>query len=144
MVGHGVRHERDGRTPARRPRLVGPWPPSRRFVLTSAAALGVALVPLLFVVLSSGGSPSQNTAGSVTTPSSVPQVTVTATVSATPSPGPAAVRDQRVPSPTRSPSPSRSASATPSPTPAPAHPPGSDYAQVVNLASARAWTSGTV
>jgi hypothetical protein len=118
------------------PASSGPWPPSRRFVLTSAAALGVALVPLLFVVLSSGGSPSQNTAGSVTTPSSVPQVTVTATVSATPSPpAPLPSATSKSPSPTRSPSPSRPASPTPSPTPTPAYPPGSDYAQVVNIAS---------
>lgn len=114
----------------------GPWPPSRRFVLTSAAALGVALVPLLFVVLSSGGTPSQNTAGSVTTPSSAPQVTVTATVSATPSPpAPLPSATSKSPSPKPSSSPSKSASPTPSPTPSPTYPPSGSYAQVVNIAS---------
>ncbi|MFD7479392.1 RICIN domain-containing protein [Streptomyces sp. NPDC059837] len=117
----------------------GPWPPSRRLVVTSAAALGVALVPLLFVVLSSGRSPSQDTAGSVTTPSVVPRVTVTATVSATPSPpAPRPSATSESPSsnsPKPSPSPSRSASPRPSPTPTPTYPPGGSYAQVVNIAS---------
>ncbi|MCX5090716.1 RICIN domain-containing protein [Streptomyces sp. NBC_00365] len=121
------------------PASSGPWPPSRRLVVTSAAALGVALVPLLFVVLSSGRSPSQDTAGSVTTPSVVPRVTVTATVSATPSPpAPRPSATSESPSsnsPKPSPSPSRSASPRPSPTPTPAYPPGGSYAQVVNIAS---------
>jgi hypothetical protein len=121
------------------PASSGPWPPSRRLVVTSAAALGVALVPLLFVVLSSGRSPSQDTAGSVTTPSVVPRVTVTATVSATPSPpAPRPSATSESPSsnsPKPSPSPSRSASPRPSPTPTPTYPPGGSYAQVVNIAS---------
>jgi hypothetical protein len=118
------------------PASSGPWPPSRRLVVTSAAALGVALVPLLFVVLSSGRSPSQDTAGAVTTPSSVPRVTVTATVSATPSPpAPLPSATSESPSPKPSPSPSRPASPKPSPTPTPTYPPGGSYAQVVNIAS---------
>ncbi|MFE2136998.1 ricin-type beta-trefoil lectin domain protein [Streptomyces sp. NPDC059466] len=65
----------------------GPWPPSRRMVLASAA-LGVALAPLLLLLLSSGGSPAQDAAGTVGTPANPPSVTVTATVPATPSSSP--------------------------------------------------------
>jgi hypothetical protein len=116
-----------------------PWPPSRRFVLTSAAALGVALAPVLFLLLSSGGTPSTDAAGSVSTPSGPPPVTVTATVPVTPSaptpsasPSPSATSAS--PSPAHSSAPPRSPSPKPSPTVA-FRPPGSAYAQVVNVAS---------
>ncbi|WP_405916910.1 ricin-type beta-trefoil lectin domain protein [Streptomyces sp. NBC_00728] len=120
-------------------RASGPaWPPSRRFVLTSAAALGVALAPVLFLLLSSGGPPATDTAGSVSTPSEPPPVTVTATVPVDP--------PARTPSPsgsppaTSSPSPGRRSAPPESPSPKPAptvafRPPGSGYAQVVNVAS---------
>ncbi|MFF3613422.1 ricin-type beta-trefoil lectin domain protein [Streptomyces sp. NPDC002580] len=114
------------------------WPPSRRFVLTSAAALGVALAPVLFILLSSTGTPATDTAGSVTTPSGAPPVTVTATVPVTPSAG----ATSRAPSSSASASPSASRRSTPprSPHPKPTptvafRPPGGAYAQVVNLAS---------
>jgi hypothetical protein len=116
-----------------------PWPPSRRFVLTSAAALGVALAPVLFLLLSSGGTPSTDAAGSVSTPSGPPPVTVTATVPVTPSaptpsasPSPSATSAS--PSPAHSSAPPRSPSPKPSPTVA-FRPPGGAYAQVVNVAS---------
>ncbi|MFD8736880.1 ricin-type beta-trefoil lectin domain protein [Streptomyces sp. NPDC059618] len=117
-----------------------PWPPSRRVVLTSAAALGVALAPVLFLLLSPGGTPSTGAAGSVGTPAP-PAVTVTATVPVTPSasaPSPSASPSPSAasasPSPSRTPAPPGS----PSPDPAPAvvfRPPGGAYAQVVNVAS---------
>ncbi|MET9407118.1 ricin-type beta-trefoil lectin domain protein [Streptomyces sp. NPDC002935] len=114
-----------------------PWPPSRRFVLTSAAALGVALAPILFFLLSSGGSPSTDTAGSVSTPSNQPPVTVTATIPVTPSaaaPSPTPSATSASPSPTHRSAPPRSPSPKPTPT-VTFRPPGSDYAQVVNVAS---------
>ncbi|MCX4990452.1 MULTISPECIES: RICIN domain-containing protein [unclassified Streptomyces] len=115
-----------------------PWPPSRRFVLTSAAALGVALAPVLFFLLSTTGTPSTDTAGSVSTPSGRPPVTVTATVPVTPSaaaPSPSATSAS--PSPThRSKSPKPPKPSSPKPTPTVTfRPPGSGYAQVVNVAS---------
>jgi hypothetical protein len=117
-----------------------PRPPSRRFVLTSAAALGVALAPVLFILLSSTGAPATDTAGSVSTPSGAPEVTVTATVPVTPSagatsraPSPSATPSAS-PSPTRRPTPPKSPHPKPDPTVA-FRPPGSGYAQVVNLAS---------
>ncbi|MFF3412175.1 ricin-type beta-trefoil lectin domain protein [Streptomyces sp. NPDC002742] len=116
-----------------------PWPPSRRFVLTSAAALGVALAPVLFLMLSTGGTPSADAAGSVSTPSGPPPVTVTATVPVTPSaptpsasPSPSATSAS--PSPAHSSAPPKSPSPKPTPTVA-FRPPGSAYAQVVNVAS---------
>ncbi|MFD8425051.1 ricin-type beta-trefoil lectin domain protein [Streptomyces sp. NPDC059668] len=119
----------------------GPWPPSRRMVLASAA-LGVALAPLLLLLLSSGGSPAQDAAGTVGTPANPPSVTVTATVPATPSSSPSpsgasasATGASASASPTASASPSRSTRPEPSPTPTPAAPPGAAYAQVVNAAS---------
>ncbi|MEV7991792.1 RICIN domain-containing protein [Streptomyces sp. NPDC086077] len=114
------------------------WPPSRRVALTSAG-LGVALAPLLFLLLSPGDSPTGNASNriGVTPP---PAVTVTATVPAPPaSPSASASKPAKPPSPTASPSPSRTThppkpSTTPPPPP-PAYPPGSAYAQVVNVAS---------
>ncbi|AVH58307.1 MULTISPECIES: RICIN domain-containing protein [Streptomyces] len=118
----------------------GTWPPSRRFVLASAA-LGVALAPLLLIMLFSGDSPSQDAAGSVSTPAIPPSVTVTATatVSSTPSASPSSSKS---PSPTKSYSPPPSKPAPPKPTPTrsptyPVYPPGAAYAQVVNVASGR-------
>ncbi|MFG2635105.1 ricin-type beta-trefoil lectin domain protein [Streptomyces sp. NPDC048362] len=109
-------------------------PPSRRLLLASAA-FGVALVPLVILMLPSGGSADHRSAGAVGTPTTAPPVTVTATVSATPSPS----RTSRSPSPTRSPSPrTRPPSHSPRPSPSPtAHAPNGTYAQVVNVASGR-------
>ncbi|MFF2367671.1 ricin-type beta-trefoil lectin domain protein [Streptomyces sp. NPDC058122] len=117
-----------------------PWPPSRRFVLTSAAALGVALAPVLFLLLSPGEAPSTGAAGSVGTPSGPPPVTVTATVPVTPSAPTPSVSASPSPSATSaSPSPSRtSAPRSPSPRPTPTvvlRPPGGAATQVVNVAS---------
>ncbi|MGP4050338.1 ricin-type beta-trefoil lectin domain protein [Streptomyces sp. 2A115] len=110
------------------------WPPSRRFVLASAA-LGVALAPLLLFLLSSGGSQPQRAGDAVTAPANPPpQVTATATVSVTPSPPPSkSLTPTKSSSPSKKPTPSKSSS----PTPAPAPPPNGGYAQVVNLASGR-------
>ncbi|MFD0309541.1 ricin-type beta-trefoil lectin domain protein [Streptomyces sp. NPDC127119] len=102
----------------------GPWPPSRRFVLTSAA-LGVALAPLLLFLV-----PPQE-AGDTSTPPR-PPVTVTATVPTSPLPSPTGTPSS--PQPTYSPSPSASPTKS---QPPPAHPPGGAYTQVVNLASGR-------
>ncbi|PWI15905.1 ricin-type beta-trefoil lectin domain protein [Streptomyces sp. Act143] len=109
------------------------WPRHRRVVLTSVA-LGVAVTPLVLLLMAQSSSPRgpQDTAR---TPAPVvpPPVTVTATatVSAAPTPSPTS----RPPSP--SPSPSRTARPTPSPSPSPVRPPGATYAQVVNVASGR-------
>ncbi|WUC51726.1 RICIN domain-containing protein [Streptomyces sp. NBC_00554] len=131
VMGHG------GETvPARSP-ASSSWPPSRRFVLASAA-LGVAVAPLLLFLLTSGGSEPGQAASAVSTPAAPPPVTVTATVSVTPSPSVS-------PSPSLSPSPSRTTkspsprptstpSKTPKPSPTP-HPPNGTYAQVVNAGS---------
>ncbi|MFI5689260.1 ricin-type beta-trefoil lectin domain protein [Streptomyces sp. NPDC051636] len=114
--------------------------PSRRFLLASAA-LGVALVPLLFLLRPTDDSPDPDPANAVGTPTSAPQVTVTATatatatVSATPSPSPSATSQS--PTPTRTPSPAkRPADPIRRPTPT-AHAPDGTYAQVVNTASGR-------
>jgi hypothetical protein len=115
----------------------GNRPPSRRFVLASAA-LGVALAPLLLLLPS--GSPSPDAAGSVSTPAGPPSVTVTATVSATPpapSPTATSISASPSPSPTRSTAPSKSPSPKPTRTPSPTYPPNGTYAQVVNVASGR-------
>ncbi|MFD6751214.1 RICIN domain-containing protein, partial [Streptomyces anthocyanicus] len=115
-----------------------PWPPSRRFVLSSAAALGVALAPVLFFLLSTTATPSADTAGSVSTPSGRPPVTVTATVPVTPSPtAPSPSATSASPSPAhRSKSPKQPKPPSPKPTPTVTfRPPGSGYAQVVNVAS---------
>ncbi|SDM83237.1 Ricin-type beta-trefoil lectin domain-containing protein [Streptomyces sp. cf386] len=115
----------------------GGWPPDRRRVVLVSAALGVALLPLvLFLVAQGGSSSSQDPVGSVGTPVSVPPVTVTATVSATPttsSPSPSPSRSSKSPSPTKSPTPTKTT--RPKPSPSPTHPPGSAYAQVVNVSS---------
>ena len=111
------------------------WPPSRRLVLASAA-LGVALVPLLLYLLTSGGSEPRQVASPVNAPVVLPAVTVTATVSVTPSPTPTPTPTPtpKSPSPTPSKKPSPSPSKKPKPAPTP-HPPNGTYAQVVNVAS---------
>ncbi|MGW5973908.1 ricin-type beta-trefoil lectin domain protein [Streptomyces sp. NPDC055186] len=119
---------------------VGPWPPSRRLVLASAA-LGVAVVPLLFLLWSPGGTPVERAPEPGPTLAVPPPVTVTAT----PSPPPTASATRSpAPSPSRTgtPVPSDTPHPTPSPTPPPTPssppaypPPGGGYAQVVNLAS---------
>ncbi|MEU7056957.1 RICIN domain-containing protein [Streptomyces sp. NPDC046197] len=116
------------------------WPPPRRYLLASVA-LGVALAPVLLLLLTSKGGPQgQRSAGSaIRTPAS-PRVTVTATVSATPpSPSPSATSRPPSPTPTPTPRPSRTAPPKPAPVPAPSptRPPGGAFAQVVNVASGR-------
>ncbi|MFF8533192.1 ricin-type beta-trefoil lectin domain protein [Streptomyces sp. NPDC015532] len=97
----------------------------------------MALAPVLFLLLSPGGTPSTDAAGSVATPSGPPAVTVTATVPVTPSaptasPSPSATSAS--PSPSRTPAPPGSPRPKPTPTAA-FRPPGGAYAQVVNVAS---------
>ncbi|MEU8575952.1 RICIN domain-containing protein [Streptomyces asoensis] len=109
--------------------------PAGRAVLASAA-LGIAVVPLLILLVAQGGSPNEDAAGNVTTgpPAAPPPVTVTATVSAPPVSSPAAPS----PSPTSSPSPSRTSAPPkprPTPTASPTRAPGAAFAQVVNVAS---------
>ncbi|MFJ6086063.1 ricin-type beta-trefoil lectin domain protein [Streptomyces sp. NPDC092369] len=130
-----------GSEPPQRPKsLAKPssWPPSKRLVLTSAA-LGVALAPLLVLLLTQGGTAPSSTSGRAAgaggTPSSAPQVTVTATVSATPSPSATSGKPSNSPSPTPSSTPTKSKS--PSPATPPAHAPNGTYAQVVNVSSGR-------
>ncbi|MFJ5301308.1 RICIN domain-containing protein [Streptomyces sp. NPDC088350] len=108
------------------------WSPSRRLVLASAA-LGVALVPLLFFLLRPGGPTAHpgSAAGAGAIPSSPSEVTVTATVPVTPS-----VSPSKSPSPARSSKPTHSATPTPSPTPT-THAPDGTYAQVVNVSTGR-------
>ncbi|MEU6670179.1 RICIN domain-containing protein [Streptomyces sp. NPDC046727] len=118
----------------------------RHRVLLGSAALGVALVPLLVLLLAPAHSDDRQPTAATPAPVAV---TVTATVSVTPSPSPS-------PSPSSSPSPSPTSKSpspeptsrrpapppspprrkTPSPTPPPA-PPGTAYAQVVNLGTGR-------
>ncbi|MFD6290727.1 ricin-type beta-trefoil lectin domain protein [Streptomyces sp. NPDC060205] len=106
------------------------WPPSRRFVLTSAA-LGVTLAPLLLFLI-----PSQDVDG--TAAPARPPVTVTATVpTEPPSSPPSKPTPSPSASPTKSPPPSPSPSPRPSHTKPPPSPPGGSYTQVVNLASGR-------
>ncbi|MFF7974172.1 ricin-type beta-trefoil lectin domain protein [Streptomyces sp. NPDC007905] len=119
------------------PQLTRNRPAQRRYVLASAA-LGVALAPLLVFLLTSPDAPDRPPAAATPTP---PPVTVTATVSASssPSPSPTPSRTTKSPSPARTthrpttPPPPRR---TPSPSPT-FSPPGSAYAQVVNLATGR-------
>ncbi|MFD9393125.1 ricin-type beta-trefoil lectin domain protein [Streptomyces sp. NPDC060000] len=110
--------------------------PARRVVLASAA-LGIAVVPLLFLLAANAGSPGRDSAGTVTTGlPTAPPVTVTATVSAPPVSSPVSPS----PSPTPSSSPSRTSAPPkpkPTPTPSPTRAPGGTYAQVVNVANGR-------
>ncbi|WP_369192116.1 ricin-type beta-trefoil lectin domain protein [Streptomyces sp. R08] len=108
------------------------WSPSRRLMLASAA-LGVALVPLLFFLLRPGDAPRPGAAGTVAVPSTPTEVTVTATVPVTQSPTPPKSQP-----PKRSSKPTRSAGPTPTPSPSPAaHAPNGTYAQVVNVSTGR-------
>ncbi|MET9379951.1 RICIN domain-containing protein [Streptomyces sp. NPDC002928] len=112
------------------------WPRSRHLVLASAA-LGVALAPLLLLLLSSGGSQDrQQSTGVAGTPSN-PPVTVTATATLSPPPpSPSPTADS--PSPTRSSSRPKPTTRMPTPTPSPTlHPPTAAYAQVVNVSTGR-------
>lgn len=121
--------------------LVRPGRSARRGVLLASAALGVALVPLLVLLLTPAHSSDQQPAVARPMP---PAATVTATVSVTPtpsSPTPSpSVSRKHMSSPSPSPSPSRTRSAAPSqsplPKPSPTYRlPGSAYAQIVNVAS---------
>ncbi|KOV63200.1 RICIN domain-containing protein [Streptomyces sp. MMG1121] len=115
------------------------WPPRRR-VLLASAALGVALTPLLVFLLVPDRKGGQEPTAATPAP---PPVTVTATVPVTPSPSlsPAPSRSTDSPPPGRTsphptapvPAPTGHPSA-PGPTPAP---PGTAFAQVVNLATGR-------
>ncbi|MFF2846618.1 ricin-type beta-trefoil lectin domain protein [Streptomyces sp. NPDC058001] len=112
------------------------WRPSKRFILV-AVAVGVALTPLL-VVLLSGGSDSDAAGGPGDRPQPPlpPAVTVTATMTASPSASPS-------PSPSKSPSatPSSKAPKAPAPQPPPKKPskepspPGTAFTQFVNAAT---------
>ncbi|MEW1778908.1 RICIN domain-containing protein [Streptomyces sp. NPDC086777] len=109
--------------------------PSRRLLLTSTA-LGVALVPLLLVLLSHRDTHVPDPAAA-TPPAPSPQVTVTATATVSPVPsGVSPTASASGMSHTPTPTPSRRPSPTSSPSPTP-EPPGTSSAQVVNLATAR-------
>ncbi|MFJ3337587.1 ricin-type beta-trefoil lectin domain protein [Streptomyces sp. NPDC086766] len=130
------------RRPAEPPSDTGargaPWPPYRRYALASVA-LGVALTPLVVLLLTSGGGPrDRRGAVSATAPAAPVRVTVTATVPA-PTPTPSPSPTSRPPSPTPTPRSPRTPrpKPTPTPSPTPAYPPGAAYAQVVNAASGR-------
>lgn len=115
------------------------WRPARRVALASAA-LGVALVPLLVLLLRPAERPAQDRTSAVTTPSVAPPVTVTATATVSVSPSPSPTSASPSPSVTPSPTPSRTRTAVPKPAPTtprpPApHPPDGTFAQVVNAES---------
>ncbi|MER5181719.1 RICIN domain-containing protein [Streptomyces sp. NPDC002896] len=109
------------------------WWPSRRVILASVA-VGVALAPLLVMLLSSDSEPAGR--GAMLPPQQPPvTVTATATVSASASPPTAPTMSAR---PTNSANPSPRPPLPPSPTrtkaPAPP-PPGARFTQFVNAAS---------
>lgn len=119
---------------------VGTWPLSRRLALASTA-LGVAVVPLLLLLLSPAGTPAERASEPGPTLAAPPPVTVTATpsqpptASATRSPAPSPSRTGE-PGPADTPHPTPSPTPPPTPSVTPAYPPpGGGYAQVVNLAS---------
>ncbi|MFJ6572035.1 ricin-type beta-trefoil lectin domain protein [Streptomyces sp. NPDC091292] len=114
------------------------WRPSKRFVLV-AVAFGVALTPLLVVLLSGGSdSDAANGPGSQPQPPAPPPVTVTATMTTSPSPS-----ASPSPSPSKSPSPTPSSNAPKPPAPEPPpkkpskapSPPGTAFTQFVNAAT---------
>ncbi|AIR98777.1 RICIN domain-containing protein [Streptomyces glaucescens] len=120
------------------------WPPSRRRLALTSAALGVALVPLLLLLLSPGESGPQRAAGprspagTPPLPAAPPPVTITATATRTVTPAPAGPPPAAAsPAPPRTPAPTRTPRPTRRPTPPPARPPGGTPAQVVNAASGR-------
>ncbi|MGW1166532.1 RICIN domain-containing protein [Streptomyces sp. NPDC002550] len=137
----GTAYIRAGEPPAAPgPAAVRPsWPPRRRLLLASAA-LGVALTPLLVFALTPAHTDDQQPTAATPTP---PPVTVTATVSVTPSPSPSPTSSPSAGSPSPTPSPSRPAThpprtRKPTATPTPSFaPPGTLFAQVVNLATGR-------
>ncbi|MEU6773398.1 RICIN domain-containing protein [Streptomyces sp. NPDC046759] len=116
------------------------WPARHRILLASAA-LGVALAPLLVFALTPAHTDDPQPTAATPTP---PPVTVTATVSVTPSPSPSSTPSpskspSKSPAPTSSsprPAPPRPSAPTPRPTPR-FVPPGTSFAQVVNLATGR-------
>ncbi|MEV6764946.1 RICIN domain-containing protein [Streptomyces sp. NPDC051105] len=126
-----VRQETPSQAPAAPGPVRGRRSPSRRVLLTSTA-LGVALVPLLLVLLTRPASHPRNPAAAAPAPPTTPQVTVTAT--ATLSPSPSRTKPSHSPTPTPAPTPPPTRSASPTPSPAP-KPPGAGYAQVVNAAT---------
>ncbi|MEV6296362.1 RICIN domain-containing protein [Streptomyces sp. NPDC051896] len=137
----GTAYIRAGEPPAAPgPAAVRPsWPPRRR-VLLASAALGVALTPLLVFALTPARTDDQQPTAATPT---APPVTVTATVSVTPSASPSPTNSPSPRSPSPSSSPSRPATHPPrtrkppaKPTPA-FTPPGTSFAQVVNLATGR-------
>lgn len=115
-----------------------PAAPSRRRFALASAVLGVTLVPLLIVLLSSGDGPSspQGVSGTlpVTVPSS-PEATASSSPTAAGSPSPSPTSRPPSSSP---PAPKPTPTPTPTPTPRPVfRAPGASYAQVVNVASGR-------
>ncbi|MBW8794724.1 MAG: ricin-type beta-trefoil lectin domain protein [Streptomyces sp.] len=132
-----ARHEAPPAPPAGPARSRQRRQPSRRLLLTSTA-LGVALVPLLLVLLAHRDGHAPDPAAATPPPPS-PQVTVTATATVSPTPSGASATPSASASASavsHSPAPTRSARPTPTASPAP-EPPGTAYAQVVNLATAR-------
>ncbi|MBL1082180.1 ricin-type beta-trefoil lectin domain protein [Streptomyces actinomycinicus] len=119
-------------------------PPSGRRLVLGSAALGVALTPLLVFLLLPGHGDDRQPAAATPAP---PAVTVTATVSVAPShsasPSPSRTSTPPSPSPSAtshrpaSPSPRPSRRPTAKPAPPPPVPPGTSFAQVVNLATGR-------
>lgn len=128
-------------------------PGSRRLVLT-LVALGVALAPLLFLlVFSNHEDPSQNAAGSVGTPTAPPTTGKAPAAPASPTPSDAASSTEMSPKPSKpskppkeSPKPPKESPKPPKETPgrsdrapAPSLPngplPNGSYAQVVNVGS---------
>ncbi|MBN0045987.1 ricin-type beta-trefoil lectin domain protein [Streptomyces actuosus] len=124
-----------------------PWRPSRRLALASAA-LGVALAPLLVLLLTPDGPDRQPSSAAVSPaaagmpprvlPASSPAPSPSPSrTSASPSPSPSRTAPPK-PTPTPTPTPTRTASPRPTPTPSPAaQPPNGTYAQVVNAATGR-------
>ncbi|MBA4866387.1 ricin-type beta-trefoil lectin domain protein [Streptomyces sp. PSKA54] len=109
------------------------WWPSRRLVLVSVA-VGVALAPLLVLLLSTDSEPAGR--GAMLPPQQPPvTVTATATVSASPAPTMSAkptksAKPSERPAPPPPPSPSPSRTKSPAPPP-----PGAHFTQFVNAAS---------
>lgn len=124
------------RTPAPLPRAAR-WP-SRRLALASAA-LGVAAVPLLAYLLSSGSSGPAKVAAEPVRPMTDP-ATMTATVSPSSSPSPTLTRKHNAKAPASSST--RPATRSPATQPAPTHrkttapgKPDNGYRQLVNVGS---------
>ncbi|MBX7552414.1 RICIN domain-containing protein [Streptomyces sp. tea 10] len=114
------------------------WPAGRRALLTSAA-LGVALIPLLVFLLTPDRTRDREPTSATPPP---PPVTVTATISVPPPPRPSPSASPSSPSNSPSPSGTSLGPTTPAPAPTPrptpsSTPPGTSYAQVVNLATGR-------